>query len=216
VGKVTAAKLHAHGLLTVREVAEYPETTLVRLLGRAAGRQLHALSHNRDPRRVTSGRRRRSIGGQRAMGRRGPKTPEALDATLVALVDRIGPRLRAARRVCRTVILRLRFDDWSRATRSQTLPQATAESRAILAAARELLAGAMPTIRLEGVTLIGLSLTNLEDADAVQLALPLHVTRAVAVDAAMDSVRDRFGKAAITRAVLVGRDPGVVMPLLPD
>ncbi len=216
VGKVTSAKLHAHGLLTVGQVAEYPETTLVRLLGRAAGRQLHALAHNRDPRRVTSGRRRRSIGGQRAMGRRGPKTPEALDETLVALVDRIGKRLRAARRVARTVILRLRFDDWSRATRSHTLAQATAESRVLLSAARELLAGAMPIIRTEGVTLIGLSFTNLEDIDAVQLALPLEVTKAVALDAAMDSVRDKFGKTAITRAVLVGRDPGIVMPLLPD
>jgi DNA polymerase-4 len=216
VGKVTAAKLHAHGLLTVGQVAEYPETTLVRLLGRAAGRQLHALAHNRDPRRVRTGVRRRSIGGQRAMGRRGPKTPEALDATLVALVDRIGKRLRAARRVARTIILRLRFDDWSRATRSHTLAQATAESRVLLAAARELLAGAMPIIRVEGVTLVGLSFTNLEDVDAVQLALPLEVTRAVALDAAMDSVRDKFGKAAITRAVLVGKDPGIVMPLLPD
>ncbi len=216
VGKVTSAKLHAHGLLTVGQVAEYPETTLVRLLGRAAGRQLHALAHNRDPRRVTSGRRRRSIGGQRAIGRRGPKTPEALDETLVALVDRIGKRLRAARRVARTVILRLRFDDWSRATRSHTLAQATAESRVLLSAARELLAGAMPIIRTEGVTLIGLSFTNLEDIDAVQLALPLEVTKAVALDTAMDSVRDKFGKTAITRAVLVGRDPGIVMPLLPD
>jgi DNA polymerase-4 len=216
VGKVTAAKLHAHGLLTVGQVAEYPETTLVRLLGRAAGRQLHALAHNRDPRRVRTGVRRRSIGGQRAMGRRGPKTPEALDATLVALVDRIGKRLRAARRVARTVILRLRFDDWSRATRSHTFAQATAESRVLLAAARELLAGAMPIIHVEGVTLVGLSFTNLEDVDAVQLALPLAVTRAVALDAAVDSVRDKFGKTAITRAVLVGRDPGIVMPLLPD
>ena len=216
VGKVTSAKLHAHGLLTVGQVAEHPETTLVRLLGRAAGRQLHALAHNRDPRRVTSGRRRRSIGGQRAMGRRGPKTPAALDETLVALVDRIGKRLRAARRVTRTVILRLRFDDFTRATRSHTLAQATAESRVLLSAARELLAGAMPIIRVEGVTLIGLSFTNLEDIDAVQLALPLEVTRAVALDAAMDSVRDKFGKTAITRAVLVGRDPGIVMPLLPD
>lgn len=216
VGKVTAAKLHAHGLLTVGQVAELEETTLVRLLGRAAGRQLHALAHNRDPRRVTRGVRRRSIGGQRAMGRRGRKTPEALDETLVALVDRIGKRLRAARRVTRTIILRLRFDDWSRATRSLTLAQATAESRVLLAAARELLAGAMPIIRTEGVTLIGLSFTNLEDADAVQLALPLEVTKAVALDAAMDSVRDRFGTSSITRAVLVGRDPGIVMPLLPD
>jgi DNA polymerase-4 len=216
VGKVTAAKLHAHGLLTVGQVAGYPEPTLVSLVGRAMGRQLHALANNRDPRRVTVGVRRRSIGGQRALGRRPGKTPAYLDETLVALVDRIGPRLRSARRVCRTVILRLRFDDFTRATRSHTLAQATAESRAILAAARELLEGVMPIIRREGVTLIGLSLTNLEDADAVQLALPLHASRAVAIDAAVDSVRDRFGKASITRAVLVGRDPGVVMPLLPD
>ncbi|HET6548590.1 MAG TPA: DNA polymerase IV [Solirubrobacter sp.] len=216
VGKVTAAKLHAHGLLTVGEVARHPETTLIALLGRAAGRHLHALANNRDPRRVTTGRRRRSIGGQRALGRRGPKTPAALDATLVALVDRIGRRLRAARRVCRTVILRLRFDDFTRATRSQTLAIATAESRPILTAARELLAGVMPIIRTEGVTLLGLSLTNLEDANAVQLSLPLEEVRAFALDEAVDRVRDRFGSKSITRGVLVGRDPGIVMPLLPD
>jgi DNA polymerase-4 len=66
------------------------------------------------------------------------------------------------------------------------------------------------------VTLIGLSLTNLRDTDAPQLALPLEETKTAALDAAMDGVRDRFGTAAITRAVLVGRDSGVVMPLLPD
>ncbi len=160
--------------------------------------------------------RRRSIGGQRAMGRRGPKTPEALDATLVALVDRIGRRLRAAQRICRTVILRLRFDDFSRATRSQTLAEPTCDSRPILAAARALLAAATPMIEREGITLLGLSLTNLVDADSPQLVLALEETKAAAVDAAVDQVRDRFGTAAITRAVLVGRDAGVVMPLLPD
>lgn len=216
VGKVTAGKLHARGITTVAQVAELPEELLVSLVGKAAGRQLHALANGRDARRVRTGVRRRSIGGQRALGRRGPKTPEALDATLVALVDRIGRRLRAARRVCRTIILRLRFDDFSRATRSQTLGAPTADTRPILAAARELLAGAMPTIEREGVTLLGLSLTNLEDADAVQLALPLDETKASRLDAAVDDVRDRFGGASITRGVLVGRDPGIAMPLLPD
>lgn len=216
VGKVTAGKLHARGITTVAQVAELPEELLVSLVGKAAGRQLHALANGRDARRVRTGVRRRSIGSQRALGRRGPKTPEALDATLVALVDRIGRRLRAARRVCRTIILRLRFDDFSRATRSQTLGAPTADTRPILAAARELLAGAMPTIEREGVTLLGLSLTNLEDADAVQLALPLDETKASRLDAAVDDVRDRFGGASITRGVLVGRDPGIAMPLLPD
>ncbi|MBE2314488.1 DNA polymerase IV [Solirubrobacter sp. CPCC 204708] len=216
VGKVTAGKLHARGLMTVAQVAELPEETLVGLVGKAAGRQLHALAHGRDARRVTTGVRRRSIGGQRALGRRGPKTPEALDATLVALVDRIGRRLRAASRMCRTIILRLRFDDFSRATRSHTLAEPTADSRPILAAARELLAGVMPMIEREGVTLLGLSLTNLEDADAPQLTLPLHEAKAAKLDAAVDGVRDRFGGASITRGVLVGRDPGIAMPHLPD
>src|SRR3954451_10011936 len=216
VGKVTAGKLHARGILTVGEVAELAETTLVGLVGKASGRHLHALAHNRDPRRVNTGVRRRSMGGQRAMGRRGPKTPEALDATLVALVDRIGRRLRAAQRVCRTVILRVRFDDFARAPLSQTLAAATCDTRPILACARELLAGSMPTIEREGITLIGLSLTNLEDAEAAQLALPLVETKAGRVDSAVDDVRDRFGSAAITRGVLLGRDAGVVMPLLPD
>jgi DNA polymerase-4 len=216
VGKVTAGKLHARGLLTVGQVAALPEETLVGLIGKASGHQLHALAHNRDPRRVRTGVRRRSIGGQRALGRRGPKTPEALDATLVALVDRIGRRLRAAHRVCRTVILRLRFDDFSRATRSQTMGAATCDTRPILACARELLAGAMPMIEADGITLIGLSLTNLLDADDPQLALPLDETKTTRLDAAVDGVRDRFGTAAITRGVLVGRDPGIAMPLLPD
>ena len=82
VGVITAGKLHAHGITTVREVAALGEAALVGLLGRAAGRQLHALSHNRDPRRVVVGRRRRSIGTQRALGRRA-RSPEELDTILV-------------------------------------------------------------------------------------------------------------------------------------
>ncbi len=215
VGTKTADKLHARGITTVGQVAELAEGALVGMLGKASGRQLHALAHNRDPRPVEVGRRRRSIGGQRALGRRGPKTPEALDTALVGLIDRVTRRLRAARRVCRTVILRLRFDDFTRATRSLTIAQATAESRVLLGAARELLAGAMPKIREDGITLIGISLTNLEDERVVQLALPVDRVRTRALDAAVDDVRERFGSGAITRAVLLGRDSGLEMPLLP-
>jgi DNA polymerase-4 len=217
VGVKTADKLHARGITTVGEVAGLSELALVGMLGRASGRQLHALAHNRDPRRVTVGVRRRSIGGQRAIGRRGqPKAPAYLDEVLVGLIDRITRRLRAARRVARTVILRLRFDDFSRATRSLTIAQPSAESRVLLAAARELMEAALPTIRVRGCTLVGLSLTNLEDVDAVQLALPVDRVRTLALDAAVDQVREKFGSGVLTRGVLVGRDPGIVMPLLPN
>jgi DNA polymerase IV len=215
VGRVTAAKLHARGITTVRQVAELGETALVSMLGRGSGRHLHALAHNRDPRRVRTGQRRRSIGSQRALGwRPGGKTPPELDTTLVAIVDRLGRRLRAARRVCRTVMLRLRFEDSSRATRSYTLNEATAHTQTILVTARELLADAMPLIERQGITLLGLTLGNLENDDAVQLALPLDRRRAI--DSTIDDVRDRFGSAAITRAVLLGRSEGFSPPLLPD
>jgi DNA polymerase-4 len=216
VGPVTAQKLRARGLNTVGQVAELPEAALTSLLGRAAGRHLHALAHNRDPRRVRVGVRRRSIGSQRAIGRRGPKTAEALDAYLVGLVDRLGRRLRTARRVCRTITLRLRFDDFSRATRAYTLAEATCQTETILATARGLLAATMPLIESQGCTLIGVALGNLSDDRAIQLALPFERRRASAIDATIDIVRDRFGPDAITRAVLLGRDPGLSPPLLPD
>jgi DNA polymerase-4 len=215
VGPVTADKLRDQGITTVGQVARLAEAVLVSILGPASGRHLHALAHNRDPRPVQVRRRRRSMGAQRALGRT-PKSPDALDAVLVALVDRLTRRLRTAHRVCRTVVLRLRFDDFSRATRSHTLFEATAQTQAILAAARGLLTAALPMIERQGLTLVGVSLGNLDDDGAIQLALPFDRPRASALDAALDHVRDRFGSGAVTRAVLLGRDQGPSVPLLPD
>ncbi|MGZ4711226.1 MAG: DNA polymerase IV, partial [Acidimicrobiales bacterium] len=120
VGPATALKLHAGGITRVGEVARLPEARLVSLLGRAAGRHLHALAHNRDSRPVHARRRRGSIGSQRALGRK-PRAPDELATYLTGLVDRVTRRLRTARRLCRTVVLRLRFADFSRATRSRTM-----------------------------------------------------------------------------------------------
>ena len=218
VGPATTAKLHARGVRTVAEVARLDVSVLVTMLGPAAGRHLHALANLRDPRRVVVGRRRRSIGSQRALGRRRFRlvTPDAVDADVVALVDRVTRRLRAAGRVGRTVVLRLRFDDFGRATRSHTLPYATDRTDAILAAARDLLHDAAPLIASRGLTLVGITVANLDDASAVQLELPFGRRDRAGLDAALDGVRDRFGTGAVTRATLLGRDHGLTVPLLPD
>jgi DNA polymerase-4 len=215
VGPVTAGKLRDRGIMTVGEVARLPETALVSMLGRASGRHLHALAHNRDPRPVQVGRRRRSVGSQRALGR-SPKSPGELDAVLIALVDRVTRRMRGAGRAGRTVVLRLRFDDFSRATRSHTLPLATAHTHTILTTARALLATAMPMIERQGVTLIGVAVGNLDDSGVVQLTLPFDRHSGGALDAVLDDVRERFGSDALTRAVLLGRNQGLSVPLLPD
>jgi len=212
---VTAEKLRSRGLRTVGDVARLPEPALVAMLGRAAGRHLHALASNRDPRPVDPGRRRRSIGSQRALGRRARSHSE-LDATLIAIAERLGRRLRAAHRLCRTVVLRLRFADYTRATRSHTLPDPTARTQEILDTARGLLAAATPLVSARGLTLIGLSLTNLENEVPLQLPFPFAGAHDASLDVALDVIRDRFGADAVTRAVLLGRDVGYAMPLLPD
>ncbi|HEY1591305.1 MAG TPA: DNA polymerase IV [Solirubrobacteraceae bacterium] len=213
VGKVTSSKLRSRGIETVGQVAELEQAALVAMLGRAAGRHLHALAHNRDPRPVRTRTRRRSIGAQRALGRR-PRPREELDAVLMILVDRVTRRMRTAKRVCRTVVLRLRFADYSRATRSSTMLDSTAQTDAILALATGLLTLSMPAISSRGLTLIGVALTNLSDQGGTQLRLPFERVREL--DETLDQIHDRFGSGAITRGTLVGRDPGPWVPLLPD
>ena len=215
VGAVTADKLHHLGVTTVGDIASIGEGALVAMLGRASGRHLHALAHNRDPRPVQPGRRRGSVGSQCALGR-SRRAPGEVDAILLGLVDRVTRRLRAAGRVGRTVVLRLRFDDFSRATRSFTLPRATAETRAIADTARGLLAAATPLIERRGLTLVGVAVANLENDRPAQLTLPFDGHSALELDLAVDEIRNRFGLSSITRAVLLGRDPGLSIPLLPD
>jgi DNA polymerase IV len=215
VGQVTAEKLRERGIFTVGDVAEVDERSLVAMLGGASGRHLHALAHNRDPRPVTVGRRRRSIGAQSALGSR-RLSAEELDARLIVLVDRVCRRLRGAHRVCRTVVLRLRFDDFSRATRSHTLAAATDDTAIVLIAFRQLLQANAALIREHGITLIGVTLSNLDNADAVQLELPFERRSPHDLDSVVDRVRDRYGRKALTRGVLLGVDEGLTVPLLPD
>jgi DNA polymerase-4 len=212
VGAVTAAKLHGRGITTVGQIAQLDEPDLVAMLGRASGRQLHALAHNRDPRPVQAGRRRGSIGAQRALGR-SPKSHAEIDASLVGLVDRVTRRMRTAGRAGRTVVLRLRFADFSRATRSLTLARATQQTDTVLSTARALLAASRPLIEARGLSLVGVSVANLENDDALQLTMPVEQ---YALDAAIDEIRVRYGTDAVMRAVLLGRRREWSMPLLPD
>ena len=227
VGRVTAAKLHAHGMRTVADLARHSESDLVSLLGRAAGRHLHALALGHDPRPVRH-RPRSSMGAQHALGH-GPHSLESVAETLQLLVDRVCRRMRRARRLGRTVVLRVRFADYSRATRSHTLPGATARTDLVGAAARELLDHTHPLIADRGLTLIGIAVSNLTGEGAEQLELPfdevvenghpLPAHRAIdrhALDAVLDDLHSRYGAGAVTSATLLGRDHRPGTPLLPD
>ena len=209
VGAVTAAKLHTRGLRTVGQVAQLEASTLVALLGQASGRHLHALAHNRDPRPVRVGRRRGSIGSQRALGRK-RRSLEEVDAILHR-ARRPGHRPDAGGRTHRpnsraAASLRRLLTGDALAHPAVGDRREPARPRSPPASS---LAGVVPTIERRGLTLIGLSVANLETAPPVQLPLPFDRHAGGALDAAVDEVRTRFGREAITRAVLLGRDRGL-------
>lgn len=215
VGTVTAEKLHRFGIHTVGELAELEAATAERMLGRAAGAHLHALARLRDPRPVDTTRRRSSVGSQRALGRT-PRSPEELELILTQIVDRLAGRLRDGDRVCRTVVLRLRFGDFAKATRSHTVAPATDRTAVLVAVARGLLAGAEREIADRGITLIGVSLSNLEPVGSLQPELPIDWYEGARLDTVLDAVREKFGAASVGRAAQLGRDPGWSTPVLPD
>jgi len=215
VGAVTAQKLHGRGIHTVGQLAELEATTAEQLLGRAAGAHLHALARLRDPRPVDTTQRHGSIGSQRALGNRA-RTVDELGLILTQIVDGLAKRLRDRESSCSTVVLRLRYGDYAKATRSRTLAAPTDRTEALLGVAQSLLADVVPDISERGITLIGVSLAQLARGNTVQPELPIYVNDGERLDTALDAVRDRFGTTAVTRAALMGRDPGLSAPRLPE
>ena len=217
VGPVTERKLNDRGLYTVADVAALGEEHLIALVGVASGRHLHGLAHLRDQRRVETGRRRGSIGSQSALGR-GPKSFDTLEALLLGIVDRVVRRMRRAERVGRTVTVRFRFDDFTRATRARTLSHHTAATEPISETALAVLRAERERIEQQGLTLLGLSVGHLRNAgDGVeQLLLPFGERDRSGLDGALDNLRERFGHQALMRASLLGRRSGFEVPKLPD
>lgn len=221
VGRVTTAKLNGVGIHKVGDVARTSRVRLASVVGDSPAGHLLDLAHGRDRRQVAPRERRKSIGAQSAF-RRGSRDPGEVDSLAAALVDRTARRLREAARACRTVTLGLRFGDFSRASRARTLPFPTDQTGTILSAVRELLEASRGEIETRDLTLIGISLGNLELADTVQMELPLDRKPAArnrdsaALDQAVDDVRSRFGEGVIKRASMIDADQGAAAPTLPD
>ena len=213
---MTAEKLHRLGIHTVGELAELEAATAERLLGKATGAHLHALARLRDPRPVDTTRRRGSIGSQRALGSR-PRTPDELDLILTQIVDRLGPpparrRPGLPHRRAAPALRRLREGHpvAHRRRRRPTAPRCCSPSPAAL------LAAAQPEIAERGITLIGISLSQLGRADSIQPELPIDWDEGERLDTVLDAVRDKFGAASVARAAQLGRDEGLSAPLLPE
>ncbi len=214
VGAVTEERLASRGIHTVGELAAVPEQLLASWVGRANGAQLHALAHNRDPRPVQVNRRRKSVGAQQALGNRGVARPEA-EVLLTELVERTVKRLRAGDRIARTLELRWRSHDMTSHTMSTTLGHPTDDTETLLDGARALLDTAWSEIERAGLGLLGFSVANLCEVQAVQLGFDFSGRDRTGLDSTLDEINERFGDRAITRGSLVDRTP-TETPVLPD
>jgi len=205
VGPVAQARLAGIGVRTIGQLAAAEPGTLERLLGRAAGEKLSALAWNRDPRAIKTRRRAHSAGAQSALGKR-PAEERIVRPTLRHLADRIATRLRAKARPGRTVTVRVRFADLRSVTRRVTLPAPIAATAILAEIAEDLLRDVLikhPDERV--ISLLAISVSNLEQRALLQLELPLALARderrpgtrrgiaRQVADQAVDRIRDRFG-----------------------
>jgi DNA polymerase-4 len=215
VGPVTSARLAEIGIITIGQLARTSRGALESLLGHAAGQKLAALAWNRDPREIETHRRARSAGAQSAIGRK-PADERVYRPTLRHLADRVGTRLRAKSRLGRTVSVRVRFADLRSVTRSVTLAAPISATATLAEIAEELVRGVLADHPdEETISLLAISVSNLEEQGEVQLDLPLGLedekrrpgtkkgVARWAVDRAVDTIRGRFGWAAVGYASVV-------------
>lgn len=198
VGPATLGRLNRIGIATIGELAEFPLEQLEQVVGKAHGRHLHNLANAIDPRPVIPETAAKSMSHEKTFSR-DLHTHEDLGAELVAMSDSVASRLRSAGVVGRTVVVKIRFGDFSTITRSHTLASSV-DSGVVLAREAKRLLEAVDVA--PGVRLIGVGVSDLEDSGQRQLALDLEGDGASSpswhdVDRAMDRIRDRFGSEAI-------------------
>ncbi|MEU5185338.1 hypothetical protein AB0G49_35460 [Streptomyces longwoodensis] len=127
VGPATARTLDEYGLDTLGRVAAAPLSTLQRLIGAKAGRDLREKANGIDRGRVVPNGISRSLVTERPF-ERDELDPDRHRRALLSAAEEIGTRLRAVEKVCRTLTLTVRYADRSATTRSRTLTEPTAHS----------------------------------------------------------------------------------------
>lgn len=204
VGPKTEQQLHRLGLRTVGDLAHTPRSTLERALGVAAGRHLADLAWGRDERAVEADDVERSIGNEQTFAR-DIDDPEEVKRELLKLSEEVARRLRAHDVVARTLVLKVRFADFTTITRSKTLPEAvdtTHDTYVTVAALYDALHLQRARIRLVGVRAEGLR-PAAERSEQLAFDTPEHGWRDA--DRARDQATARFGKGAVRPARLVQR-----------
>jgi DNA polymerase-4 len=200
VGPATLAGLQRLGVVTIGDLAELPEHSIVRSLGPAQGRHLLELANGSDPRPVVPDVGAKSVSVEETYDRDLLGT-DLLTTALLAHAQRLSDRLHRAGLAARTVTLKLRFADFTTITRSETSDSPIDSPRDLYAKATELLG----QVELDRpVRLLGLGGSTLEPAGEPR-QLPLDSSDEWArIAEAVAGVRERFGEHSVEPARLLG------------
>ncbi|MCX4879760.1 MULTISPECIES: hypothetical protein [unclassified Streptomyces] len=201
VGTATARTLCEYGLDTLGQVAAAPLSTLQRLIGARAARELHEKANGVDRGRVVPNGVARSLAAERPFTR-DELSPDRHRHALLSAAEELGTRLRALDKVCRTLTLTVRYADRSSTTRTRTLKEPTAHSAALARAAYDMYeALGLQRARVRSLTLRAESLTPAEQASH-QLTFDPADEKLRRVEAAADRVRAKFGPGAVMPGTL--------------
>ena len=202
VGKATEEKLRGRGIHTIADLAETPVSGLERAVGQAQAKKLHDLAHARDPRAVVTDRIEKSVSSEETFLQDiSDRTPMIRE--ILKLSQKTAARLRGKGFVARTVVLKVKFADFTTITRSHSLPEPTDSSQRMYETALMLLEEA--ELGGRSVRLLGVGAEQLVDADdAPEPLWTEHDDESWrALDRTTDQIRERFGDAAPTPARLL-------------
>ena len=204
VGGKTEEVLTRRGLRTIGDLARTPVESLAHAVGQAGAQRLHDLSWGIDPRSVETRVAEKSIGHEETFAA-DVTDPAAIRRELLRLSGMVAARLRSSGALTRTVVLKVRFSDFSTITRSRTLSEPTDLGRRIYEEVGEIYDALE---RRDPIRLVGVRAEQLVDEASAQLGLwDADETWREAEDV-MDSVSARFGRGLVTPAALIGRNRG--------
>lgn len=199
VGAVTEEALTRRGLRTIGDIARSPLSAIQRAVGDASGLKLHDLANGRDPRSVTTTSVEKSVGHEVTFE---VDTVDADDLRreLLRQANAVAVRMRTAGWVGRTVVLKLRYDDFSTITRSRTLAESTDVGRRIYEEVRSIYEALG---RHNPVRLIGVRMEQLSEGGDQQLGLWDEDEDWREAEDTIDAVTARFGRGMLRPASLL-------------
>ncbi|WP_426623811.1 DNA polymerase IV [Leifsonia sp. McL0607] len=204
VGASTQASLERMGMRTVADLADAPFAVLQRAVGDATAHRLHELAHGRDPRRVITASREKSIGHENTFSV-DVDDADTLRRELLRLSGRVGERLRKHGMVGRTIALKIRYSDFRTISRSRTLAEPTNVGRRLFEEAWDIFESVGIDPRSTPIRLIGVRAEQLLDAGGDTPALWDPDEEWREAERTLDAVSARFGRGAIGPASLVRR-----------